>query len=926
MDQIISGNNIIKINRPGRTWVTNSKLRKYLMSDDSVSMSIFSVVPLPIKINDTIDLYGKTYRVNNPPTFTKNNDNEYTYEVVFQGKMYDLQRCRMRNADAVGFSNKDDFPITGPIETHLLCIKNNMLRFNPNWQIGNFENGETKTISYSKEHCLSALQKICQEFNVEFVVDEVAGISIINTGNFGRTLDFTLEYGKGKGLYSIARTNVNENDVINRLYVEGGTQNLPFGYRNYSLNLQLPNETGYIEDVASIAKIGLKEGSAEFPDIYPSRTGTITSLGDSILSFLDTSMDFDLNEKKEDGSTKYLQPGEAAKVHFKTGNLAGFTFDLKEGGYNHTTKTFTINAYNDEQINQVYPSAETTAFQFNVGDEYTLLDIYMPQTYVDNKENTLLDRGTEQFSKLKSPKVNYKVNTDPKFWKKIALSVEEHPFNVGDKIPMKDEKLQIDSSIKIVGFTRDLLATDHSYEIDIADDYAINFQASTILTISGIKSEISSQKTVIKEGILTSVKRINELKDLIFDPTGNELTPRIETMLMSVGGVSQQYQLQDVTISINVGDDANKVNISAGELIHYGLSDTDLEWNFVNLSTENLDADKVYYLYAKCQKSGVQGEWILSTEKIIYDSVPNDYYFLVGVLHKVKNNVRSYSPLDGFSIFNGRYITTGRVAGFDDKTALDLDQSLLDLDNEAGMSGKGPLSEIFFWSNGGYANRANANVWMKKNGHFRFKTQAGLEFDSETNKIVGRYSNGQIGMQMTMENGYPELAFFKEDGTKVYALGQGGIYYVTEIPESWTQTGLFKLNNSNVDEDDSNLMAIVRGSLCGIGDPPDINQPGQFSEYRLNQNQNSYLYDAGQNLYSEDRKKHNGYKSTNGSYVLNVDDGWYSLSYPNMLRMGTGEIIIKVFYLANGRIQYPELQERVILLDPTTWNFTQCII
>ena len=78
----------------------------------------------------------------------------------------------------------------------------------------------------------------------------------------------------------------------------------------------------YIENAESIAKYGIWENAIYFEDIFPQRTGVVTALGDTILKFVDNTMDFDLNEKEADGvTTKYLLAGTPAKVHFNTGNL-----------------------------------------------------------------------------------------------------------------------------------------------------------------------------------------------------------------------------------------------------------------------------------------------------------------------------------------------------------------------------------------------------------------------------------------------------------------------------------------------------------------------------------------------------------------------------------------------------------------------------
>ncbi|AZA64638.1 hypothetical protein EG345_07885 [Chryseobacterium carnipullorum] len=325
-----NGNPLFNLIERGKLSVDSASLNRVLLSDDSVSFKLNSCDILEIRINDYFVLFGSVYRINSLPTYSKNSDSEYEYNIIAQGLMFDLLRCKFFNADGTGFKTDTDFPLIGTMETFLICLKNNMERFSAGWEIGNFVNGETKTLTFGDDTCLSALQKICNEFKTDFWIKVEDGKFVIHTGDYGKKVPIKFEYGKGKGLYSLSRNNVDENDIINRLYVSGGSENIPNEYRNFSTKLKLPG-ADYLEDPSAIASFGLKEGSITFDDIYPHRTGKITALGDTKFKFSDSTMDFDLNAKESDGvTTKYLVAGTSAKVHFNTGNLAGYEFEIKK--------------------------------------------------------------------------------------------------------------------------------------------------------------------------------------------------------------------------------------------------------------------------------------------------------------------------------------------------------------------------------------------------------------------------------------------------------------------------------------------------------------------------------------------------------------------------------------------------------------------
>lgn len=485
---IRNGSNHLDLVSRGKRTINSATQNKVILSDDSVTIRVQSNSVLDIKINDTFEVYGDVYRINQMPSVTKYNEMSYEYDIVGQGLMFDLLRCKFFNADGTGVKTTRDFPLTGTIEVFLLALKANMQRLSADWEIGTYLNAETKTITFSDDTCLSALQKICQEFKTEFWVKAEGGKFKIHTGNFGSTLPQTLQYGKGKGLYNLSRKNVNENGIINRLYVDGGTQNIPANYRGFSDRLKF-SDAGYIEDAALIAEHGLKEGSIVFDDIYPHRTGVISAVN-GVFKFSDASMDFDLNEKEADGiTTKYLVAGQTAKVHFNTGNLAGYEFEIKS--YNHATKEFEIIQF-DNQNGQKFPDTNSAAFQFAVGDEYVLLDIVMPQTYITNAETQLQTKGNEQFALLKQAKVSYDLNVAEDFLKTLAI-----PLQIGDMVRVVDLALGIDKTLRVNQITRNFIQNgevkDYDYKIVIADAYEIAQSSKFALEIVKVKTIIDRQ-------------------------------------------------------------------------------------------------------------------------------------------------------------------------------------------------------------------------------------------------------------------------------------------------------------------------------------------------------------------------------------------------------------------------------------------------
>ena len=277
---------------------------------------------------------------------------------------------------------------------------------------------EPITITFSNNNCLQVLQTLCSDdnFKLEFRITQENGVRTIHIGKFGAKVvppgggDY-FEWGRGNGLYTLTEKKVDDKAIITRLWVEGGTTNIRSDYRNYSERLQLPypkrmnehehtlsdgtviaansemigiddDNKRYIEDAQLRDKYGSDEDAAQYDKIYPKRTGKVTALvGDDVNSFIDDTMDFDLNEKDENG-TKWLIAETTAKINFITGRLAGQQFELAaKNGYDHTTKKFTIIPFTDER-GLTIPTADNEAYRINVGDQYNITDIHLPKAYV----------------------------------------------------------------------------------------------------------------------------------------------------------------------------------------------------------------------------------------------------------------------------------------------------------------------------------------------------------------------------------------------------------------------------------------------------------------------------------------------------------------------------------------------------------------
>jgi len=666
---------------PLRT-VTKAEQVQDLLGQDVVNISVTSVEPLDLTIGQRIAAFGKTYYLNQLPTAQVKGERHFEYDLTFEGPQYSLRRAVFFNADITGFNTTSDFPLTGDAEMFLDVLINNLTRVfgAGKWIKGQFPTTNAKTITFSENNCLAALQTICKEFETEFDIVQGGSSNTLHIRKAGQILGHSYQYGRGYGLYELKRQTVTDADIVTRLYPFGSSKNLKSNYRNFSQRLRI-GDPGYIQDAAAVAAFGIIENTRVWDDIYPHRTGQVTAVT-GVNTFVDSTMNFDLAEPDGSGGTKWILNGAQPKIHFNTGNLAGYEFTLKEKtGYVHSTKTFTLVPFKDERDLEL-PNPDHAAFQMQVGDEYVILDIVLPDSYVESAESELLYKAQQYLDQVKNPKVQYSLKVDEMYLMDLVGSGSIVNFyGIGDYVHILDEDLAIDKSSRIIGMRRNVLRP-YQYELTIDDTY----QVSTIIQII---DKIKDTQTIIRVNDLRDPNRARmgwkttlELLGMIFDTDGyfdgGKIKPEsIETMMLVVGAKSQQFILQDVVFQPNFEGNANVVDVSEGLLIHYALKEEILTWN-IQASLHTIPDNAARYIYAKVSKTEfTDGHIIFDTAKILPDQDPNYYHFLVGTLHSVMEGVRWISLTYGATAINGRFIKTGRIQSFDGRTFFDLDLSAI---------------------------------------------------------------------------------------------------------------------------------------------------------------------------------------------------------------------------------------------------------
>lgn len=667
--------------------VKSAEQKRELLGEDTVTIKTTSAEPMELVVGDYIEVYGSKYTLNKVNEPTKTSERVFENSMVFEGLQYKLIDAQFRNADAAGHNPSADFPIVANMRLLMQLLINNINRVAVSlgelWELGDCPETEHKEYTFSNENCLAVLQRVCKNNELEFEIEAVNSKRFkLHIRKVGWLFPASFTFGKGGSIYKLTRKNVNSNNLITRLYIEGGTRNITGKYRNGALRLRIgDNEESYIENPTAIAAFGLKEGSRTYDDIYPRRIGKVTGLvAGEPLKFVDNDM-FDLNEKDSEGQTRWLIEGTTAKLKFVGNcNLSGYQFEIAK--YDTATKTFTLNLYEDSRGLKI---SDGRAYTIEQDAEYVLLDIVMPSDpYVVDAEAELKEAGQKDLDMDSQPKVEYELELSSlelkrKFGSEAGIV---NLFVVGDYLPIKDHDINVDKAIRIKGFTRDCYSDPYKYKVTLSD----TVEVSIIQQIIEDNAEIGR---IIELNDLTNVARARanwrttqELLGMVFDGDGyfdptNIRPSSIETLMLSVGNRAGQFVLRNIFIEANapVGGKPNpnilRVTSAGGQLIHYAIEETDRTWNMSGVEL-TLSTSAPLYIYARCSKTGSTGTFVFSTTKYATEH-GSDYYFPVGVLSSIYNGYREVTTTYGATRITGRCINCGRIESIDKSTYFDLD-------------------------------------------------------------------------------------------------------------------------------------------------------------------------------------------------------------------------------------------------------------
>jgi hypothetical protein len=660
-----------------------------------------------IPIYSYINYQGQRYTLWKPENLTKHGERNLDYVVEFGGYWEILNRTIYKFLS--GKPHKLKFPLTAKPRMFMQLMIDNLNLHDSGWKIGTCIDAPEKTLTFSHESCMEALNRFADEYNTEF---EFIGKTI----NFGKVERFKdnplpLSYGKGNGFKTgVIRQCQGEKAPVTVLYVNGGERNIDLAsYGSTSLLLPKNQEIEFQgrkyktdEDGMFITRsdrplVDFNEDSYDATHIYPGRIGTVSE----VITVDAAKHFYDIKDSSIPDDLDYSQcriAKEKATIIFQSGVLVGKEFDLKQTddeltGYIHAERRFKIVPF--ERDGAIIPNE---SLKPAVGDKYAIFHISLPNAYIcDNvsQEGASWDMFREAVRVLyENEEVSFTFKGDlDGLWAKKKWSEIGAVLHPGSYIQFSDKQFQPDGILIRITGIKDYINKPHAPEIELSNTSVAGFVSSDL-------NKIDSNEVLDEErynSSLSYTKRtwrdVMETVKMMFDPEGDYFTELIKPLVVHtaqliVGTNSQQMDLIGVKFIPNADNDPNNFKSTAGKLVHFTINEEEVrEWN-IPASSHRLDNESPYYVYAKCPKEGNAGSILVSERQIKLEDEAGYYHFWIGVLNTPEDNIRSWIPNYGFTEVAGQTITTGVIKDKLARLVIDLVNAHIIAKNGATISGK----------------------------------------------------------------------------------------------------------------------------------------------------------------------------------------------------------------------------------------------
>lgn len=572
---------------------------KQIMGKDAVTVNFSRASYLNIPTGSYIEFNDTEYTLLSPSSIIINHRRDYKYTLIFESAGAYLNTFRVINP----VDGRLKFPLTATAQEHLNLLVANLNLRDSGWE-GTAIDTTQKPISYNLSTGLDILNSIASTFETEC---EIIGKHIyIGKVEHNKSNPISLSYGSGNGfLGKISRMNHNENDILAKVYIQGGERNivkadygattlhLPKSKSFYFDGKYFQGETGYGQEgrvgvametdddgysVALQTSNGGVEGSLDLSEIYPHRNGRLTGV-----LFWDTQtreyVEYSTDWTEEDW--KHIQvdvvdsqipstldydacqiEGQKMVIHFDSGQLSGKDFDIQKYYHDAILKDDEVvkPGRRFELVKADYDGYEMPGRSYvpvagngtTTGDQYGIFNCSLPQVYVSDDTNfggaeyEALREAAKFLYENMTEKFSYKGELDSGYsarnWENISSRIV-----LGGFVSFTDEAVQTSPFLVRIFGIKTYLNRPHCPVIELSNDSARPGMKSTIKTIANESVALEEKQKQGENYTRRSFRDAKETAEMLIKAALDGFEPAIspiaiQTMQMLVGDEALQFR------------------------------------------------------------------------------------------------------------------------------------------------------------------------------------------------------------------------------------------------------------------------------------------------------------------------------------------------------------------------------------------------
>lgn len=494
---------------------TGSKRKFTLMQEDYITLRFSVADPVYFKLGDHIDTELGLFELVDlyKPTLNESTGG-YDYELRLDAYYWKWKNKMFKFAPEVG-GNEASWKLTSTLDVHLGVFLRNLSALGYKYKGQNFEfkidntvSSSSKLIVYENTNLIDALTQMAETWECEWWMED--NQICFGRCEFGDPVDFEI----GNNVERMERSE-SKATFATRVYAFGSTRNLPINYRPVDENivvggivqkrLMLPVGVPFVDAYQDMTTEEAVEDVVVFDDIYPRRTGTMSSVTpvektENIenIDGTTTQEKFNVYQFKDTGITfskDYILAGEELRIVFQSGALSGMDFGvifnpnnkpekLEDGSWNPDAQLWEI--VRNEDYGRMLPGDSLVPKN---GDTYNLYGFDSTsavfESMVSNAEKELEQAAKDYVKKTK---------IDPNTYSCTMMS--DYMYNEGDD---RVNEFTVGAKIKLINpayFETGRVSRVIGYEFDLDIPYS-----STIFTIgeTASYSRISDLEQKVEE-------------------------------------------------------------------------------------------------------------------------------------------------------------------------------------------------------------------------------------------------------------------------------------------------------------------------------------------------------------------------------------------------------------------------------------------